>query len=156
MARRRHGRQGVVMARRRTGHRLGPPWTALPQRPEGRRRDRARRDCAGCDCARPAVAPDYRRGAVVNAGGAVAGLATRGRRALAGRMWPRIFGLGLALWLASVVVTMLTGNANLIPTLILLGSFLVPISFVAWALETWRDEYVTTELVVSAFVVGGL
>ena len=40
--------------------------------------------------------------------------------------------VGLVLWLATVVVTFLTGNPNLIPTLVLLGSFLVPVTFVAW------------------------
>lgn len=72
------------------------------------------------------------------------------------RRWPRVFGFGLLLWLASVVVTLATANANLIPTLILLGSFLVPVTFVLWAFETWRDEDVTAELIVTAFVVGGL
>ncbi|HET9656731.1 MAG TPA: PrsW family glutamic-type intramembrane protease [Kineosporiaceae bacterium] len=72
------------------------------------------------------------------------------------RRWPRVFGLGLLLWAASVVVTLVTGNPNLVPTLILLGSFLVPVTFVLWAFETWRDEDITAELIVTAFVVGGL
>jgi hypothetical protein len=33
--------------------------------------------------------------------------------------------VGLALWIATVVVTFLTGNPNLIPTMVLTGSFLV-------------------------------
>ena len=72
------------------------------------------------------------------------------------RTWPRIFLGGLALWVATVVVTMVTANANLVPTLVLLGSFLVPIVFVAWAFERWQDERVTARLVITAFVVGGL
>nr|BFE70009.1 hypothetical protein GCM10020092_033100 [Actinoplanes digitatis] len=51
------------------------------------------------------------------------------------RMWLRIFLVGMALWTATVVVIFLTGNLNLIPTLVLLGSFLVPVTFVAWAFE---------------------
>ncbi|MEV5691883.1 hypothetical protein [Micromonospora globbae] len=47
------------------------------------------------------------------------------------RPWLRIFLGGLALWLATVVATYLTGNPNLVPTLVLLGSFLVPVTFVA-------------------------
>lgn len=70
--------------------------------------------------------------------------------------WLRIFIVGLTLWIATVVVTQLSGNANLVPTLILLGSFLVPVTFVAWAFERWKDEHVTAELIVTAFVVGGL
>jgi RsiW-degrading membrane proteinase PrsW (M82 family) len=72
------------------------------------------------------------------------------------RTWPRIFVVGLILWVASVFVTLNTGNIALLPTLVLLGSFLVPVSFVAWAFDHWRDEHVTMEAVVSAFVVGGL
>lgn len=72
------------------------------------------------------------------------------------RTWLRVLLVGLALWIVSLVVTLLTANANLVPTLILLGSFLVPITFVAWAFERWRDEHVTAELIVSAFILGGL
>ena len=70
--------------------------------------------------------------------------------------WLRIFVIGLALWASCIAVTLVTRNVNLVPTLILLGSFLVPVSFAAWAFEHWRDEHITTELIVSAFVVGGL
>ncbi|MGW6281348.1 PrsW family intramembrane metalloprotease [Kribbella sp. NPDC055071] len=70
--------------------------------------------------------------------------------------WIRIFLVGFLLWLACLVVTLLTGNANLVPTLILLGSFLVPVTFVAWSFERWRDAHVTAELIVKAFVIGGL
>ncbi|MFD0851947.1 PrsW family glutamic-type intramembrane protease, partial [Actinomadura adrarensis] len=70
--------------------------------------------------------------------------------------WLRLFLVGLVLWAVSVFVTLMTGNPNLVPTLVLLGSFLVPVTFVYWAFENWRDEHVTTELVVTAFVAGGL
>lgn len=70
--------------------------------------------------------------------------------------WLRIFVIGLALWASCIAVTLVTRNVNLVPTLILLGSFLVPVTFAAWAFEHWRDEHVTTELLVNAFVVGGL
>jgi RsiW-degrading membrane proteinase PrsW (M82 family) len=71
-------------------------------------------------------------------------------------VWVRIFFVGLALWVSCIAVTLVTRNVNLVPTLILLGSFLVPVTFAAWAFEHWRDEHVTTELLVNAFVVGGL
>ena len=54
--------------------------------------------------------------------------------ARARRPWLRVFLTGLVLWLLTVVVTMATGNPNLIPTIVLLGSFLVPVSFVVWIL----------------------
>jgi RsiW-degrading membrane proteinase PrsW (M82 family) len=62
---------------------------------------------------------------------------------------------GLALWAASVAVTFGTGNANLVPTVILLGSFLVPVSFVAYAFQR-ADEVITAQRIFTAFVYGGV
>jgi hypothetical protein len=74
------------------------------------------------------------------------------------RSWPswlRIFAGGLALWLATVVITFLTGNANLIPAVILLGSFLIPATFVTYVFGR-ADEVVTARRIVTAFVYGGM
>lgn len=54
--------------------------------------------------------------------------------------WPRVFVGGLLLWAACVLVTLATGNVALVPTLVFLGSFLVPVTFVVWAFGRWRDE----------------
>src|SRR6186713_991968 len=72
------------------------------------------------------------------------------------RIWLRIFLVGLVLWVATVVVTFLTGNPNLIPTLVLLGSFLVPVTFVAWAFDRRRTGELTAGLVFSTFLTGGV
>jgi len=72
-----------------------------------------------------------------------------------GSGWRRIFATGLGLWLATVLVTFVTGNANLIPSIILLGSFLVPVTFVAYAFER-TDAVVTAQRIFTAFVYGGL
>ncbi|MFI6097525.1 PrsW family intramembrane metalloprotease [Lentzea sp. NPDC051213] len=72
------------------------------------------------------------------------------------RSWLRMFFVGLALWVATVVITYLTGNANLIPTIVLLGSFLVPATFVAWAFEHSHSGEVTGEIVFRTFAVGGV
>jgi RsiW-degrading membrane proteinase PrsW (M82 family) len=71
------------------------------------------------------------------------------------RTWARILLGGLALWVATVVVTFATQNPNLIPTIILLGSFLVPVTFVAYAFGR-ADEIVTVQRIFSAFVYGGV
>src|SRR5262245_44198846 len=63
---------------------------------------------------------------------------TRHRRA-----WVRIFFGGLVLWLASVLVTFVTENSNLVPTVILVGSFLVPVTFVAYAFEHRASDTLT-------------
>jgi protease PrsW len=69
--------------------------------------------------------------------------------------WVRILLGGLALWVATVVVTFATQNSNLVPTIILLGSFLVPVTFVAYAFGR-ADEIVTAQRIFSAFVYGGV
>ncbi|MDA2806223.1 PrsW family intramembrane metalloprotease [Nocardiopsis suaedae] len=72
------------------------------------------------------------------------------------RAWPALLATGLALWVATVAVTLLTGNSTLVPTVILLGSFLVPVTFVTWAYEHRRGENATPELLFRAFIVGGV
>ncbi len=67
------------------------------------------------------------------AAGAARAARTRTDRARGGPGWRRIFLGGLALWVATVAVTFATRNPNLVPTVILIGSFLVPVTFVAYA-----------------------
>jgi len=73
-----------------------------------------------------------------------------------GRQWLRVLVVGLLLWAASVVVTFATGNTNLVPTVILLGSFLVPVTFAAYAFERHADQVVTAQRIFAAFVYGGV
>jgi protease PrsW len=82
----------------------------------------------------------------------VTGLVTR---ASATRLALRVLLGGLALWIATVVVTWTTQNPTLVPTVILLGSFLVPVTFVLWAVDSGTD-HVSVRDVVLAFVVGGV
>jgi RsiW-degrading membrane proteinase PrsW (M82 family) len=53
-------------------------------------------------------------------------------------------------------VTYATGNPNLLPTLVLLGSFLVPVTFVAWAFERRDSGEITADLVFRTFFIGGV
>jgi hypothetical protein len=59
------------------------------------------------------------------------------------------------LWVATVAVTFATSNVNLVPTIILLGSFLVPVAFVTYAFGH-ADEVVTAQRIFTAFVYGGV
>jgi RsiW-degrading membrane proteinase PrsW (M82 family) len=70
--------------------------------------------------------------------------------------WRKTFLTGLLLWIASVLVTGLTGNLNMIPTVVLLGSFLVPATAVVWYLDHYHSEVVTPALAARAFIVGGV
>ena len=72
------------------------------------------------------------------------------------RAWVRIFLGGLALWIATVVVQFTTLNPNLVPTLILIGSFLVPVTFVAYAFEHRASDTLTEHTIFVAFVYGGV
>lgn len=76
-------------------------------------------------------------------------------RPRSGPSWIRIFLGGSVLWVATVVVTFVTGNTNLVPTIILVGSFLVPVTFVAFAFRH-GDAVITAQRVFAAFVYGGV
>ena len=71
------------------------------------------------------------------------------------RHWATWFFGGLLLWLATVLVTYWTDNSNLLPTIILLGSFLVPASFVVWAHERYGTD-IGTDRIITCFAVGGI
>jgi RsiW-degrading membrane proteinase PrsW (M82 family) len=68
----------------------------------------------------------------------------------------RVFLVGLLLWVATVVTTFWTANANLVPTVILLGSFLVPATFVVYVLERHADQVLTGQRIFTAFLYGGV
>ncbi|MGN6405084.1 PrsW family intramembrane metalloprotease [Sinomonas sp.] len=69
--------------------------------------------------------------------------------------WWKALLAGFALWIASIAVTVSTLNANLIPTLILLGSFLVPFSVVLFAVERITGNLAPIHVIV-AFFAGGI
>jgi protease PrsW len=72
-----------------------------------------------------------------------------------GRPWLRMFLGGLGLWVAAVAVTFVTQNVNLVPTIILLGSFLVPVTFVVYAFGR-ADQILTAQRILTAFIYGGV
>lgn len=72
------------------------------------------------------------------------------------RQWFRLFAVGLVLWGLTVAVTFLTENVNLVPTIILLGSFLVPVTFVVWAFERAQSKELDLLRIARAFLVGGV
>jgi RsiW-degrading membrane proteinase PrsW (M82 family) len=70
-------------------------------------------------------------------------------------VWARVLLSGLALWVATVLTTFATGNPNLVPTIILLGSFLIPVTFVVYAFGR-ADEVLTAQRIFTAFICGGV
>ncbi|MGW2698710.1 PrsW family intramembrane metalloprotease [Streptomyces sp. NPDC001340] len=69
-------------------------------------------------------------------------------------LWKRCLGGGLTLWALTALVTYATQSTALLPTLILLGGFLVPVVFVLWAYERHaRDLGVSA--ILGCFLAGG-
>ena len=63
---------------------------------------------------------------------------------------------GAAIWLVTAVATGLTDLDHLIPNVVLVGSFLVPVSLVLFALARTGDGYLRVEHVILGFLGGGL
>ncbi|MFJ6655921.1 PrsW family intramembrane metalloprotease [Streptomyces sp. NPDC091377] len=70
-------------------------------------------------------------------------------------LWRRCLWGGLALWVLTALVTYATKNTTLLPTLILLGSFLVPVTFVLWAYERHGRD-LGTGVILGCFLTGGV
>jgi len=77
-----------------------------------------------------------------------------------GRVWaPRwwlVFPIGLVLWIATVADAFYTNNLILLPTVVLLGSFLVPVTGVVWYLDHDSSPAVSPRRIVSAFILAGV
>ncbi|MFC4506807.1 MULTISPECIES: PrsW family intramembrane metalloprotease [Streptomyces] len=69
-------------------------------------------------------------------------------------LWKRCLVGGLGLWALTALVTYVTGNTALLPTPILLGSFLVPVCFVLWAYE-WHGRDLGVSTILGCFLTGG-
>ncbi|WIE75270.1 PrsW family glutamic-type intramembrane protease [Curtobacterium sp. MCSS17_007] len=69
--------------------------------------------------------------------------------------WWKTLLAGFVLWVVTIVVTVVTSNTNLVPTIILLGSFLVPFTVVLFVIERVTGTVSTMQL-VTAFFVGGV
>lgn len=81
-------------------------------------------------------------------------------RGLGGQAWaPRWWGVllvGLALWIATLGATFLTGDIILLPTVVLLGSFLVPVTAVVWYLDHDPSPVLSPRRMMTAFVTAGV
>jgi RsiW-degrading membrane proteinase PrsW (M82 family) len=71
------------------------------------------------------------------------------------RLWLWVLIVGATIWLGTAVVTGLTDIEHLIPNVVLLGSFLVPIALVLFALALRGDGYLRATHVILAFLGGG-
>jgi RsiW-degrading membrane proteinase PrsW (M82 family) len=82
-----------------------------------------------------------------------------GMKELKGQRWaPRwwaVLLIGLAIWIASLADAFLTGNLLILPTVVLLGSFLVPVTAVVWFLDHDPNPALSPRRIVAAFIIAG-
>jgi RsiW-degrading membrane proteinase PrsW (M82 family) len=70
--------------------------------------------------------------------------------------WWGVLLIGLLLLAATIAVEFLTGNLIVLPSVVLVGSFLVPVTAVVWYLDHDRSKVVSAQRVAFAFIVAGL
>jgi RsiW-degrading membrane proteinase PrsW (M82 family) len=71
------------------------------------------------------------------------------------RVWKLLLGVGALVWIVAAVITELTDDDILVPTVIIVGSFIVPVTVAAFALSREREGYLTTEEVLLGFLAAG-
>ena len=70
--------------------------------------------------------------------------------------WWAVLLIGLALWAAAAATMYVTRNIILLPTIVLLGSFLVPVTAIVWYLDHDASPSLSPRRIVSAFIVAGV
>jgi RsiW-degrading membrane proteinase PrsW (M82 family) len=72
------------------------------------------------------------------------------------RGWLHVLWIGLALFVVTTIILFLTGNPNLYPTVILLGNFLVPATFVTFLYDHQHTSNLTPQTIMQSFGLGGI
>jgi len=70
--------------------------------------------------------------------------------------WLRVFVTGLLLFFAGLVIMILGGTPNLFPTVVIIGNFLVPITFVAFFYERRYLSQLSLPTTALSFFYGGV
>lgn len=70
--------------------------------------------------------------------------------------WLRVFATGLLLFFAGIIILVLTGNPNLFPTVVMIGSFLVPVTFVVFLYERRHWSQLSLPTTALSFFYGGV
>ena len=70
--------------------------------------------------------------------------------------WLLVLVVGVALFILTLMATVITGNTNYLPTLLLVGSFVVPVSFVTYFYEYVRHREISVPLLANCLVAGGV
>ncbi len=70
--------------------------------------------------------------------------------------WWRVLLVMLGLYLAAIVIQLFTGNPILFPTVFMLGSFMVPVAYVAFFYERRHLSRLTLPTISLSFLYGGI
>src|SRR6202171_1011005 len=70
--------------------------------------------------------------------------------------WWAVCLSGLVMWVAALVVARVTRNVILLPTIVLLGSFLVPVTAVVWYLDHDPSPALSPRRILAAFIIAGV
>jgi RsiW-degrading membrane proteinase PrsW (M82 family) len=72
------------------------------------------------------------------------------------RGWFHVLWVGIVLFLVTTFVMLWTGNANLYPTVIMIGNFLIPVVFVTFLYDHQHLSRLTPEIITKSFILGGI
>jgi protease PrsW len=70
--------------------------------------------------------------------------------------WFKVLLAGAAFYFISLVILIITGNPNLFPTVVLIGNFLVPVTYVAFFYERRHYSSLSMPTTAFTFLYGGL
>jgi protease PrsW len=70
--------------------------------------------------------------------------------------WVRILGWGLLLWLAAIAGLAITEDPILLPSVVLLGSFLVPVAAIFWFVQRRGESELDASRLLLAFFAAGV
>jgi RsiW-degrading membrane proteinase PrsW (M82 family) len=70
--------------------------------------------------------------------------------------WWAVLLIGFALWVATAAAVFITRDALLVPTVILVGSFLVPVTGLVWYLDHDPSPLLGPRRILSAFIMAGV
>lgn len=70
--------------------------------------------------------------------------------------WLRVFFGGVSIFFISLVIMVMTGNPNLFPTVVMIGNFLVPVTYVAFFYERKYLSRLSLPITALTFFYGGL
>jgi RsiW-degrading membrane proteinase PrsW (M82 family) len=70
--------------------------------------------------------------------------------------WLRVFVTGLLLFFAGIVILILTRNPNLFPTVVMIGNFLIPVTFVIYFYERRHWSRLSLPTTALSFFYGGV